>query len=131
MKKFTLVLKFYATVLVPLVYGFNLWLIGARNGNNFSVGFRVMGVILGVIGIVMWIVSFKSLGKSFGVLPRKQRRIRAGIYGVMKHPMYVGIGLTFGGLALANGSLLGLLFAVLVLGPLLIIRAMMEEKMLS
>lgn len=44
--------------------------------------------------------------------------------------MYIGISLVFFGLSLANQSKEGLLFTIAIMLPLLIIRAILEDKKL-
>ncbi len=61
---------------------------------------------------------------------RKQTVISTGLYGIVRHPMYVGIFLWFFSAPLLLGSLYGLLIAFLLLG-LFAIRTVNEEKMLK
>jgi protein-S-isoprenylcysteine O-methyltransferase Ste14 len=72
-----------------------------------------------------------NLGMSFGVLPKKQKRIKTGFYKYLRHPMYVGIWSTFLGLSLANASWQGLVFLNILMTPLLFIRAIFEDKKLT
>lgn len=125
------VLEFYGTVGVPLVYGLGLWLI--TNGNTLDVGmnWQVVGLALTAVGIILWVVSYLHLGNHFGVLPRVQRRTQRGIYGVIGHPMYKGIFMTYFGLSMANRSESGLLYTVIIIFPLLYLRARMEDKLLK
>lgn len=124
--------SFYLTIAIPLLYFGNLLVI-ARSRQTMSLPLRVVvfGVILSFLGIAVWIVSLLHLGRSFGVLPRHQPRIKRGIYKYMRHPMYLGISLTFIGLSLANKAKLGLGFTILILLPLLAIRAYLEERQLT
>lgn len=124
-------LEFFGVVGVPSVYLVNLYIIGYHYTNNVELSVMGIGLGISIIGIGLWIISYLSLGKSFGVLPKRQKRVVGGIYRYVKHPMYLGIMMTFVGLALANGSRLGLGFSLLVLLPILIIRAYWEEKELS
>jgi protein-S-isoprenylcysteine O-methyltransferase Ste14 len=59
-----------------------------------------------------------------------QPLISTGLYGVVRHPMYLGTLIMMVGTPLALGSLWGLL-AVAVAGPLLAARILDEEKMLT
>ncbi len=120
-------MAFYLTLGVPLLYGLNLWLIGLGGSLNLNYGIRIVGLVACFVGILLWILSYFGLGRSFGVLPKKQKRIRRGIYGFLRHPMYVGIMLCFVGLSVANGSESGLSFSLFVMMPLLWWRAGFEE----
>lgn len=116
---------------IPCIYFMNLYLIAYHNDLEERVWVMGSGLLVSIVGIGIWIYSYISLGKSFGVLPKRQKRVVGGIYRYFKHPMYLGIMMTFVGLALANGSRLGLGYSLLVLLPILIIRVYWEEKELS
>lgn len=60
---------------------------------------------------------------------RKQRVISTGVYGVVRHPMYLGAVFMMFGAPLLLGSLWGLIIAAIALG-VLIGRIIGEEKML-
>jgi protein-S-isoprenylcysteine O-methyltransferase Ste14 len=60
---------------------------------------------------------------------RKQRVVSTGVYGFVRHPMYLGGILLFIGVPMLLGSVLGLLIGMLMLF-LLVIRIIGEEKML-
>ena len=130
--KWNLVWQFIMTLLVPLLYLLNLGItIQTPNSFQAPIWLVLIGMIIACLGLVVWVISYISLGKSFGVLPQKQKRIKRGIYKYMKHPMYDGIYLTFAGLSIANKSWQGLTFLNLVILPLLVIRAFFEEKNLE
>ena len=132
MIKWNLVWQFVATLLVPLLYLLNIEII-LKTPSSFSSPFFIIagGALIAIAGLIIWAVSYINLGKSFGVLPQKQKRIKKGIYKYLRHPMYVGIYVTFFGLSLANQSWQGLVFLNLILLPLLFIRAFFEEKKLE
>ncbi len=127
-----LILEFYVTFAIPLLYLTNIYLAYSFprtiNGSIFTV---ITGLIISIIGLFIWLISHLHLGKSFGVLPQKQKRITSGIYKHISHPMYLGIWLTFLGLSLANGSGIGIIFLCLVITPLLALRVKLEEKDLT
>jgi protein-S-isoprenylcysteine O-methyltransferase Ste14 len=60
---------------------------------------------------------------------RKQRVIRTGVYGLVRHPMYLGAVLMMFGAPLLLGSLTGLIIAAIAFG-VLVGRIVGEEKML-
>lgn len=127
------ILEFYLTITIPLLYLTNVFLIQYYK-NTFQLPYLLilLGLSLSVIGLIFWLTSFFTLLRSgsFGVLPQKQVRIKTGLYKFLKHPMYIGISLVFFGLSLANQSKEGLLFTIAIMLPLLIIRAILEDKKL-
>ena len=125
------VLQFYGTIGVPVIYAVGLWLVTQSNTLDVGSNWQVTGLGIGVLGIVLWIVSYLHLGKHFGVLPRAQTRVRTGVYAVIRHPMYKGIFMTYFGLAIAARSEAGLVYTSLVLFPLLYFRAGAEDKLLK
>lgn len=126
------VFSIYATIGIPLLYLYDIFLAYAFP-KTFQVSFPLLllGILLSLVGSCLWIMSYMHLGWSFGVLPQKQKRVTKGLYKYFNHPMYVGIYITFLGLALANASLPGLLFLLLVIVPLLVLRATLEDRRLS
>ena len=61
---------------------------------------------------------------------RGQHVIDTGVYGFVRHPMYLGASLVFVGGALLLGSISGLLLAFAMIG-LLVVRIFGEEKLLA
>jgi protein-S-isoprenylcysteine O-methyltransferase Ste14 len=61
---------------------------------------------------------------------RSHHVIDTGVYGVVRHPMYLGAGLTFVGGALLLGSVSGLLISLALIG-LMVVRIFGEEKLLA
>lgn len=125
------VLEFYGTVGVPLVYLIGLYLISLGGGLGVELTGRILGLVVALIGMGLWFISYIYLGKSFGVLPRKQLRVARGIYRYLRHPMYLGILLTYLGLSVANQSIMGFRFTEFILLPLLGLRSWFEEKYLG
>jgi protein-S-isoprenylcysteine O-methyltransferase Ste14 len=127
-----LVASFWLTIFIPLLYLLNIELAFVKSNTlNLPIIIVILGILIAAFGLILWILSFVNLGKSFGVLPQKQKRVKTGLYKYFNHPMYVGISATMLGLSLANKSLAGLLFFLLILLPILVIRAKVEEKQLT
>ena len=61
---------------------------------------------------------------------RGQRVVDTGVYGIVRHPMYLGASLAFVGGALLLGSVWGLLLGLAMVG-LLVVRIFGEEKLLA
>ena len=125
-----LVLSFYLTVLIPSLYLLNIYLAFFREKLNYSL-LNFVGIILAITGVIIWITTYVNLGKSFGVLPQKNKKVKTGLYKYFNHPMYIGISATLIGICIANNSFLGLSFYTIVILPVLIIRAKFEEKNLK
>lgn len=132
MKKAVLLQKtfsFYLTFSIPLLYVVNIFVAFVDAHSFFSpVSLSILGIVITIAGILGWITSYVNLGRSFGVLPQKQKYTNCGLYRYTKHPMYISIWLTFLGLSLANNSWQGLVFLNLIIVPVLFIRAGLEEK---
>lgn len=126
------VLSFYLTVAIPLLYLYCLTVI-AKNPNtlSFPLPIIILGILTCFIGIFLWAISMIQLKSAFGVLPSKQVRVTTGLYKYIKHPMYLGITLTYLGLGIANQSSYGLLATLTLLLPVLIIRTRLEENQLT
>lgn len=132
MIKWKLVLSFVLTVFIPLLYLLNIEIaITFPRSFNAPLSLIFVGLILAFLGSIIWILSYINLGHSFGVLPKKQKRVKKGLYKYFNHPMYMGIYLTFLGLSIANSSWQGLVFLNIITLPLLFVRAYFEEKSLS
>jgi protein-S-isoprenylcysteine O-methyltransferase Ste14 len=125
------VLEFYGTLLVPVVYLVGLMLVARGEQAELVSGLRLIGLGAALAGIGLWIASYVSLGRHFGVLPRRQVTTHRGVYRDRKHPMYLAILATYIGLSVANASVSGLVYSVFFLAPLLWVRARLEERQLT
>ncbi len=125
-----LALSFYLTVLIPSLYLINIYLAFFREKLNYSL-LNIVGIIVAILGVIIWITTYINLGKSFGVLPQKNKKVKIGLYKYFNHPMYIGISATLIGISIANNSFLGLSFYTIIVLPVLIIRARFEEKNLK
>lgn len=123
--------EFYLTVGIPLVYLLGLYFLRKGGTIVFSEGMRAIGIMLAGIGVIMWGMSYLNLSNSFGVLPKRQKRVTRGLYKYLKHPMYWGISLTYSGIGVANQARAGLMYTWLVLIPILILRAKLETRKLN
>ena len=118
-----------ATVTVPFIYLVSL-LLSAYFPNQFFLPnlIKLVFVLISVLGLLVWITAYLNIGLSFGVLPKPKKIIRKGLYRYLRHPMYLGISLTLTSLALLKGSIYGLGYTLLVLIPILLIRAHLESR---
>jgi len=98
---------------------------------------RILVKILGFIGvafglIIIFLVMKENAFASKVVRIDKeggQKVISTGSYAIVRHPMYTGFLLMFFGLAIALGSLFGLI-PTAIITILIIIRIPLEEKVL-
>jgi protein-S-isoprenylcysteine O-methyltransferase Ste14 len=127
-------------IVYGLVLGFIVWIIitpldAKRYG--WSSNFPLWLKIIGGIGLLpSAFLFYRSYVDNTFVSPlvriqveRKQRVVSTGVYGFVRHPMYLGGILLFIGTSLLLGSLYGLLIGVLI-SLLLIARIIGEERML-
>ncbi|HCG74165.1 isoprenylcysteine carboxylmethyltransferase family protein [Nitrospinaceae bacterium] len=124
--------RFLLNILVPSLY--LLPLVFAYLGpKNFGFGYDELvyaGLSVGAVGVILWILAMLTLGPSLAVLPGTDRLVTYGVYRYLRHPVYVGIVLTLGGLLLACGSTICLIYVFVVVVPLNIFRARTEEQVL-
>ena len=120
------------TIAVPSLYLLAL-IVAWLAPKDFGFGQRalaLLGLGVGLAGMGLWILAMFHLGKSLAVLPGGDRLVTHGVYRVLRHPVYLGIELTFLGLFLALGSTAGMIYLALVVLPLNFVRARLEEKSL-
>ena len=87
-------------------------------------------VIVSAIGLSLVIVGKITLGRSFGVVPANRGVVVRGPYSFVRHPIYTGYLITHLGFLVANPTTWNL--AVILVGDAaLIVRALMEERVLS
>ena len=94
-------------------------------GNENLVPFSLA---IGMSGLALWITGMACLGKALRILPGADSIVGRGIYRFIRHPIYVGIGLTHFGLFFACGSTFGIIYTSILIIPMNIIRAQLEEK---
>ncbi|MFQ5673061.1 MAG: methyltransferase family protein [Nitrospinales bacterium] len=125
--------RFALNVLVPSVYFVPLAM-AYFSPKHFGFGIPwlvELGLGVGALGVVLWIVSTINLGRSLAVLPQADRLVTRGVYKYCRHPMYLGITLTLFGLLLACGSTFGMIYLLVVVLPLNLVRIRLEEKTLA
>jgi protein-S-isoprenylcysteine O-methyltransferase Ste14 len=128
-------------VVYGLVAGFITWIVimpldAQRFG--WSPVFPAWVKVLGIAGLAgSFFLFFRSYTDNTFLSPlvriqedRKQRVVSTGVYGFVRHPMYLGGIFMFTGSPLLLGSMYGL-FAGLALTALLMARIQWEEAMLA
>src|SRR6202163_1154959 len=91
---------------------------------------RLIGLLLGLIGVAGVILSRYTLGRSFSIAPKATALVTTGIYSRVRNPIYI-----FGMIFLIGVVLIverpKLLAVLLVLIPMQIIRARREAGVLE
>ena len=122
--------KLLIDILIPSLYLIPL-LIVFFLPKNFGFGNESLvpiALIVGLLGLSLWISGMAYLGKALRVLPEADSIVARGVYRCIRHPIYVGIALTHFGLFLACGSIFGMIYLFVIVVPLNIIRAQLEEE---
>jgi len=94
---------------------------------------RWLGVVLCALGVVFAVWSVVTLGRHYDLVLEvhaDHELVRRGPYGVVRHPVYTGLGLHFAGVCLATGNLLLIAGTLLVTYPAFYLRARAEEGLL-
>jgi protein-S-isoprenylcysteine O-methyltransferase Ste14 len=86
-----------------------------------------VGLLAG--GLMISLVAKLTLGRSFGVVAANRGVKRSGVYGAVRHPMYLGYFLTYAGVLLLNPSLWNSVL-LLTWAALQIARIEAEERIL-
>ena len=124
--------KFILDLLIPSLYLAPL-LIVFFLPKNFGFGNESLvpfSLAIGMLGLTVWISGMACLGKALKVLPEANSIVAKGIYRFIRHPIYVGIVFTHFGLFFACGSTFGMFYTFVLIIPLNVIRAQLEEKAL-
>lgn len=93
---------------------------------------RWLGGLVGLAGLVLAIAAIRSLGKNLTPYPEPvagAELVAVGPYGMVRHPIYGGIIIGLGGLALYQGSFTTLLGAI-EMGALFWLKSSFEERRL-
>ena len=81
-------------------------------------------------GLVLVVGGKVSLGRSFGLLPAHRGLVSSGLYGLVRHPIYLGYLLTHAAFLVANPGAWNLLVLALA-DTALVVRAGREESTLA
>ncbi len=90
---------------------------------------RVTGLVLLVMGMMLLTVARLQLGNSFSVTPQAKVLVTRGIYSKIRHPVYVFSAIALVGMALYV-PVHWLLLLLLPIIPMQVWRARREEKVL-
>jgi protein-S-isoprenylcysteine O-methyltransferase Ste14 len=81
-------------------------------------------------GLAFAIYSLKTLGRSIGIMPQARTLVRSGPYRLIRHPLYVGEIVSFGGFIIAEFTMAKLGIFLLTVA-IQLYRAIQEEKLLE
>jgi len=129
-----------ALIVYALVIGFVLWIVlmplDAKRFHWTPALPLHLNIIGGGLLLLAWVFMFRSFTDNPFLSPlvriqdeRGHRVVTSGVYGVVRHPMYLGAVLMFVGAPLLTGSAAALIAGV-VLALLLAIRIVSEEQLL-
>jgi protein-S-isoprenylcysteine O-methyltransferase Ste14 len=124
--------KFLLNLLIPSLYLLPI-LIVFFLPKNFGFGNESLvpiSLAIGMAGLTVWIAGIVCLGKALQVLPGANSIVAKGIYRFIRHPIYIGIVFTHFGLFFACGSIFGIIYIFVLVIPLNVTRAQLEEKAL-
>jgi protein-S-isoprenylcysteine O-methyltransferase Ste14 len=88
-----------------------------------------MTVLISAIGVCLVVTAKLTLGRSFGLMPANRGVVVGGPYRFIRHPIYTGYLVTHVAFLAAHPEALNLL-VIAVADGVLIIRALMEERVL-
>lgn len=110
-----------------------VWELSSRYGNQFRVtAATIVGLLFISIGLSVVLVAVSTLRSSYSstlVIREDHRLVRHGIYGFVRHPVYLGAILVLMGLPLFLSSVFGTAVMLLVI-PLFLNRIRIEERLL-
>ena len=92
-----------------------------------------LGAALSLVGIAFSLWAMATLGRHYDLVlevHQDHELVRRGPYGLVRHPLYSGLGLHFAGVCLATGNLVLIAGTLLVSYPAFYLRARAEERLL-
>jgi protein-S-isoprenylcysteine O-methyltransferase Ste14 len=101
-----------------------------RAGEALPFAPDVITAMISAVGLLLVVVGKIALGRSFGVVPANRGVVVRGPYNLVRHPIYTGYLITHVGFFMANPSALNATIVV-VADTALVLRALMEERVLS
>jgi protein-S-isoprenylcysteine O-methyltransferase Ste14 len=99
-------------------------------GAGLSLAPETVTIAISIGGLVVIIGGKATLGRSFALLPANRGIVSTGLYGIVRHPIYMGYLVTHVGFLLASPSVFNIA-ALLVADVALLARAVCEEETLA
>ncbi|MFQ6089566.1 MAG: methyltransferase family protein, partial [Candidatus Methanofastidiosia archaeon] len=124
--------KEHMTNLISIIVSVSILILTIIFKNQFDSGvfLQIIGLFIGITGLIFWITGRATLGKYFTISHKPKELITNGIYAKIRHPMYSGGILLYLGLGLFFKSIIGIVLTIILLAPLLIYSAIIEERLL-
>ena len=86
--------------------------------------------VMSAAGLIVVIAAKLTLGRSFGIAPANRGVVARGPYTIVRHPIYTGYVITHIAFVIAHPTVWNVA-VVLVADSALIVRALLEERVLS
>ena len=94
---------------------------------------RIFGLIIAIVGYILWCMARFEIGESFAYLPQHEssiKLIKTGVYSIFSHPIYIFSSLSlFGYILFIVRPMFLLIFIVLI--PVQVYRAKKEKAALK
>ena len=90
----------------------------------------VATAMISALGLMLVVVGKMALGRSFGLVPANRGVVVRGPYTFVRHPIYTGYLITHAAFLMANPSPWNV-SVILIADTALVLRALMEERVLS
>lgn len=115
-----------------------LAVIAGLAGSFMALGFRpaggaedlLLGQVVQIGGILLQVVASVSLGRSFGLIPANRGIKTAGMYRLVRHPLYFSYLITQSGYMLNNRSIANVIVFAIGIG-FQVLRIRYEEQLLT
>jgi protein-S-isoprenylcysteine O-methyltransferase Ste14 len=99
-------------------------------GGGSAVAADAVTAAVSAAGLALVVIAKMALGRSFGLAPANRGVVVRGPYNVVRHPIYTGYLVTHIGFLMASPTAWNLA-VILVADSALILRALLEERVLS
>ena len=116
------------------VFFFSLLIFSSGPAGVMALLLALLGSLVALAGAAFVVICHGELGAAWSFAPKADQStglITSGPYRLVRHPIYLGLGLLAVGEALAFGSWPALFIALAGVVPTLAWRALAEEKLLS
>lgn len=91
----------------------------------------IIGLSIGAIGFVLWMLARHQLGKSFTVSAQAKALVTTGLYSKIRNPIYFFGGVAFVGVFLAWGNMSALVGVIAIYLTMQVLRARKESAVLE
>lgn len=91
----------------------------------------IVGLSIGAIGFILWMVARQQLGKSFTVSAQAKALVTTGLYSKIRNPIYFFGGVAFLGVFLAWGNPYALISVIVIYFVMQTMRARKESAVLE